>query len=339
MAMPAPELIHSDAWLDRVGEAFARSLLREDLSPKTVRSYGTGLKNLFTYLRDQGVDDLTYLNRDLLEGWQDSMREQVPVLRSGSRALYGTAVRRLIRFAADHDLVDYRLERVIVGVRKRNRSQEKPREPISSEDLAVLMAYLGPRRPRMSVIDLRDRALFYVFLGTGVRANEALQMPRANYEHCRVRQKGGSYIDIELTATPLAMVEEYLRARHDDLPWLWVALGNNTNSVRQLADSGVREVWRRLCVRLGIPRFTTHQLRHTTATELRSAGVSEQAQADHLNHADTRTVHKYAHDRGGEGRRQTMEIMERLLRHGTQIAPEMLARRSRPGGRPRYGLR
>lgn len=336
MAMPAPRLVHSDSWLDNVGDSFDRALLRQDLSPKTVRSYGIGIKNFFAFLRDQGVDDLADINRDLLERWQDSLRERVPPLKAGSRSLYSTAVRQLIRWAADRDIVDLKLERAIVGVKMRHKDDEHVRQPIAPEDLVRLMAYLGPRRSRMTVIDLRDRALFFVLFETGVRVSEALQMPRVGYERCRARQKGGSYVDIELTPTVVEFVREYLRVRTDDLPWLWIAIGNNASSVRQLADSGVREVWRRLCHRLDIERFTTHQLRHTCATELRAAGITEQGQADHLHHADTRTVHKYAKGRGAE-RQRTLDVMEELIRQGARVAPQLLMRRSPPGGRPRYG--
>lgn len=333
--MAVPELIHSDSWIDRVGESFSRQMLRQDLSPKTVRSYGIGLKNFFAYLRDQGVDDLHHINRQLLEGWQDSMRERVPPLRAGSRSLYSTAVRQLIRWAADRDIVDLKLERAIVSVKTRHKDDEHVRQPIESEDLVRLMAHLGPRRARMTVIDLRDRALFFVLLETGARVSEVLAMPRERFERCRVRQKGGTFVELELTPTVVDFVADWLRVRTDNLPWLWIAIGNNTSSVRQLADSGVREIWRKLCRRLDIERFTTHQLRHTCATELRAAGVSEQAQADHLHHADTRTVHKYAKGRGGE-RQKTLDVMEELIRQGARVSPALLARRSPPGGRPRY---
>ena len=335
MAVPELELVHSDGWLDRVGEGFARALLREDLSPKTVRTYGTGIKDLFAYLRDQRVDDIHYLTRELLEGWQDHLRERVPALKASSRGLYVPAARQFIRFAADHDLVDLKLERALVGVRTKRKTSDDERQPISEEDLQRLMAYLGPRRPRMTLIDLRDRALFFFFLETGLRVSEALQVQRTAYQRARVRQKGGSYVEFEITPSVAAFVGDYLRARTDELPWLWIAIGNNTGQTRQLADSGVREIWRKLCHRLGIERFTTHQLRHTAATILLEQGVDHLAVSKHLHHADTRTVHKYAHVRA-KTRQRTLDVMEGFIHDGAHIAPELLARRSPPGGRPRY---
>src|SRR5258708_18110093 len=188
--------VTTDSWLENVGDSFKRDLLREEISPKTVRTYGIGIKNFFAFLRENGVDDLTYLNRDLLERWQDALRERVPPLAIGSRSLYSTAVRRLIGFAADRDIVDWKLERAIKGVRKRKKSKDEERQPIPPGDLEILNASFGPRRARMSQIDLRDRAIFWTLYTTGVRVGEALPMPRERFQRCRVRQKGGSYIDI-----------------------------------------------------------------------------------------------------------------------------------------------
>jgi site-specific recombinase XerD len=336
MAMPAPRLISSDSWLENVGDSFSRALLREELSAKTVRSYGIGIKNLFTFLRENDVDDFHDVTRDLLERWQDSMRERTPPLRAGSRSLYSTAVRRLVEWAADRGIVPLELTRAIKGVRTRHRSDEHERQPISEEDLAKLMAYLGPRRARTTVLDLRDRALFFFLLETGLRVSEALQVTRESYTKGRVRQKGGRFVDFEITPTVAAFIADYLHARHDQLPWLWIKHGNNTNVTGLLEDSGVREIWRRLCYRLNIERFTTHQLRHTSATVLLDEDIDSLAVAKHLHHADLRTVHKYAKVRRRQ-QQKTLDVLERVIQQGSRIRPEMLARRSPPGGRPRYG--
>jgi site-specific recombinase XerD len=326
--MPAPQLIHSDSWLDRVADSFERDLMRRDLSPATARTYGNGIKSLFTFLRDQGVDDLHYLNRDLLERWQDYLRERVPVLKSSTRGLYATATRQLIGWAADHDIVDLKLQRALVGVRTRKRDDEHSRQPIPDEDLERIMAFLGPRRARMTLVDLRDRAMFFYLLTTGARVSEALQVLRTNFLKARVRQKGGTHIDLEATVTVAAYIDDYLRARTDDLPWLWIAHGNNTNAVKKLADSGVREAWRRLCRRLSIDRFTTHQLRHTCATRIYEDGGDEIAIMTHLHHADTRTAHRYTKV-SDRKRQQTLDALDRFVQNGSR--PRLLPKIGRRG--------
>lgn len=335
MSDPALELLHSDAWLDRVDEAFARQLRREQFSPATVRNYGLGVKNLFVFLRERGVDDLTYLTRQLLEDWQDSLLDREPPLKANSRSAYATAVKKLIGWAADRDMVDLKLLRAIARVRVKKPDADDERQPIPEEDLEQLMAYLGPRRPRMTLIDLRDRALFFFMLETGLRVSEALQVTREHYERGRVKQKGGSWVDFEIGPAVVSVIRDYLRARTDDLPWLWIAVGSNVLQLRQLADSGVREIWRRLCFELQIERFTTHQLRHTCGTVMLELDVDHRVIANWLHHADVRTVHRYAHVRE-KTRQHALDVMEGFIRDGARIPPVMLHRRSPRGGRPRY---
>ena len=335
MSEAARELHQSESWLDRVEVGFGKQLRREEFSPATVRNYLLGVKTLFVYLRERGVDDLVLLDRQLLEDWQDALRDRNPPLKAASRRAYATAVKRLIEWAADRDIVDLKLMRAIARVRSRRPESDNERQPIPEEDLEQLLAYLGPRRPRMTLIDLRDRALFFFMLETGLRVSEALQVPREQFERGRVRQKGGSFVTYEIGPAVAIAIRDYLRARTDDLPWLWISIGSNVLQLRQLADSGVREIWRRLCFHLGLKRFTTHQLRHTCGTVMLELDVDHRVIASWLHHRDVRTVHRYAHVRE-KTKQRALDAMEDFIRRGSHIAPEMLARRSPPGGRPRY---
>jgi len=331
MAMPARQLVRSDSWLDSVGDSFAEWMV-EDYSPKTIRNYGIGIKNFFGFLRENGVDDLVHLNRELIEGWQASLRQRIPPLKSSSRSLYATAVRQLIRYAADCDILDLKLERAVRGVRRRRRDDDEgdgERQPISEEDLEVLKAWFGPRRPRMRLIDLRDRALFFFLLDTGLRVNEALQVRRDSFARGRVRQKGGGpWVDFELTPTSSAIVREYLDERVDAEPWLWIRIGNNFNVGGALQDSGVLEVWRRTCQRLGIERFVTHQLRHTSATILLAEDVDHVVVANRLHHKDLRMVKRYAKVRP-KLKQRANDVMDQLLQASTR--PRLLPKVGRRG--------
>ena len=173
MAIAALNPLNSDSWLDQVLDDFERSLLRKGLSPNTVRAYRWDVEDLFGYLRDHGVTQLTDLRRDHLERWQDRMVEKHWSASTRQQAIAG--VRQLIGWAADHDIVDMRLLRSLAKVKKR---QHRPR-PIPPDDLAKIKAYLIPRRRKEHIIHLRDRALFFYLLTTGARVSEALQVTRA----------------------------------------------------------------------------------------------------------------------------------------------------------------
>jgi integrase/recombinase XerD len=327
MAMPAPRLVHSDSWLDVIAHDYERALQRENLSPATVRIYLAALKQFSAFLREQGIEDLHQLDRDLVERWQDSLRQRVPPLKSSSRSLYGTATRLLLRWAAEKGIVDWRLEKAVVGTRTRH---SLPR-PIPPDDLALIKSVLAPRRARMTVVELRDRAMFHYFLTSGARVSEALQVRKRDFERPIVIQKGGTEKELRIPATVVTMVHDYLSVRRDDLPWLWLAHGNNVNAVHRLEASGVREAWRRLCIQLRIDRFTTHQLRHTCATELLERGVSELAIMEHLGHHNLQTLHVYSQVRDKQ-RKHVEDVMEQLVQPGR---PTMLPKTGRRG----YGAR
>src|SRR5579859_6582203 len=155
MGMPAPAE-REGGWLDQVLEDFERSMLRRELRPGTVRIYRWAVADLFDFLRGRGVTDIKDITRDHLQRWQDALRDpdrQPRALTASSRNMAHNAVRQMLRYAAEEDLVDWRLERAIVKVRTH---QKEPR-PIPEEDFDKLRAFLLPRRPRMDIVSLRDR--------------------------------------------------------------------------------------------------------------------------------------------------------------------------------------
>lgn len=270
-------------------------MLRRGRSPHTVAIYDWGVKTLIKYI---GEPDGQVVSRDLLESWQDSLIDRLSIK---SRSLAATSVHQLLQWAANRDipLCDTRLERAIVGV-KVNRKQPRPLHP---NDLIRITAHLiercdprlamqmGERRPTLR--DLRDRALFHYIMGTGGRVSEILQVHRATFEREVIRQKGGG--DKEFICQPgvAGLIHHYLGARSDDLPWLWIALPPG-KPVRRLDPAGVLQIWARLCASYLVPRFTTHQLRHTAATALAARGHDPLTIAGFLGHADTRSVQVYA---------------------------------------------
>lgn len=317
----------SESSFELVIPALERALLRENLSPATVRCYRYALDDLARFMHGAGIDDLADVDRDLLERWQDNLRERPSMLNGGllkasTRSIASTAARRLIRFAAERDMCDWKLERAIVRVRT---VINEPR-PIEPAHLAQLQEHFA--RTSRNLITLRDRSLFFAFLTTGARVKEMLQLERVNYARPVVLQKGGTEKVLRFPPEVVAMIAEYVRARRDDLPWLWIALGNNINALRQLTDDGVREIWHRACAQIGIPAFTTHQLRHSFGTELVDLGVSIEVVADTMGHHDLRTAMRYV--KVSERRRQ------QAVDAAAQLVPATRPRLLRPIRRRRH---
>ena len=322
MSQAARELQPSESALGAIGPAFERSLRRGGKSKSTIRSYMWTVSKLIAFLEGEGLRDFTEVTRDHLERWQDAILDEQ--LSARSRQAASSIARSLLRWAAEREIVDWRLERAIAPVRVKRTK----RRPIPGRDLARILAYLGPRRPHMTLVELRDRALFVYLLVTGARVSEALQAKRGDYVAPIVIQKGGSEKTLRTSPTALDMVIDYLRARRDDSPWLWIKHGNNINAAgARLESSGVREAWIRLAIDLQIKRFTTHQVRHSCATVLANAGVSPAAIADHLGHADLKTVMQYI-----EVEEPLRLVVTNTLEQLVKPAPRPLPRASRGWG-------
>jgi site-specific recombinase XerD len=306
-----------NAWLHDAGEEvervgleqllddFDRSMVRQQRSPATIKTYRWALEDLLKFLRGRGLDDAWSLDRLVLEDWQDSLVARK--LTPGSRGTAAVAARVFLQYLAGRELCDQRLARYIERV---HQPRHLPR-PIPPADLARLKAFLAPRRPRMSLVALRDRALFWYLITTGARVSEALQVLRGEAERAIVWQKGGSQKVLRIPPGAAEMVADYLQARRDDCPWLWVTHDSN-RPLRKLDAAGVREVWKRLCQRVGVAAFTTHQLRHTCATELLEAGVPELVVADWLGHHGLQTLHRYGQVRESQ-RQLALDAAEQLM--------------------------
>jgi site-specific recombinase XerD len=278
---------------------FERSMVRRELSPRTIEAYHWAFLSL---LKNLGSVELT---RDLLENWQDSMIDHG--LSPKSRHLAITAVRQLIRYAVDKELIDHRLEKALAKV----KVPDGQPHPISKENLTKIKDYLLPFHSKMTLSHLCNRALFFYLLTTGARISEVLQVCRDNFKNPQVIQKGGS--PKTLLTTPLVenLIQEYLVARNDNLPWCWIHC-HNDKLYHLMTPSDARRVWHKLSNQLEIPYWTTHSIRHTCATELLEAGIPELVIASHLGHHGLGSLHIYGQVRDKQ-KQEAIIALEKLL--------------------------
>ncbi len=286
---------------------FERNLRRRELSPCTIDAYHWALHDLIN--KAMGPAELTEvsdLSREVLEEWQDTQLEREWAPRT--RGLAGTAIRQFIRFGIEKDLiVDAKLERALAKVKQ----PDPEPHPIPGIDLAKIKARLLPLPEQPDVIQLRDRALFFYILATGGRVSEILQARVDDYEAPNVVQKGGTRKTLGVPAEGCALIRDYLGARTDNNPALWVSF--TARSYLELMTPGqVRGVWHRLSAELGLSYWTTHAIRHTCATELLADEIDHLVIAEHLGHHGVATIANYAKV-GDKGRAKVLLTMGALM--------------------------
>lgn len=249
--------------LETLADEWKEFLGREGKSPKTVDTYRGAVTDMLRFLYNHGATtsrDLRWpAGRDLLEGWQDSLFRKGLALKS--RALYVGSAKSFTRWLLAEDHLD---DRRLYPVLRRPSTPPTPPRPVPAEDLERLQAVLLSRHPRMSPLNLRDRALWWWLLASGCGASEALSVKR--------EEVSSALVWFRIPAAIASMVRAYLATRNDVSPWLWVTYDRN-RPTRQLDYPGLREAMRRIARQCSVRVFSLHQLRHSSETLLDESGL------------------------------------------------------------------
>lgn len=153
---------------------------------------------------------------------------------------------------------------------------------------------------------LRDRAMIELLYSGGLRVSELINLNRdsINLDRCEfmVRGKGGKDRPIFISPTAAEHVKNYLNARDDSLPALF--LNNSKNQVtpntsgdfRRLTPRSVARIVEKYAMVAGITKHVTpHTLRHSFATDLLMNGADLRSVQALLGHADVSTTQIYTH--------------------------------------------
>ncbi|HXI50421.1 MAG TPA: tyrosine-type recombinase/integrase, partial [Candidatus Saccharimonadales bacterium] len=126
-----------------------------------------------------------------------------------------------------------------------------------------------------------------------------------------VIQKGGTKKVLGVTPKAEEIVGDYLAVRDDDRPELWVIHAQRRH-LQPMNPADVRLVWRKMSKALGLSYWTTHAIRHTTATVLLAANIDHLVIAEHLGHHGVGTIANYAKV-GEKGRAKVLGAMDDVL--------------------------
>ncbi len=319
-------------------ERYLAWLTRIERSPNTVRAYAQDLKTFWVFLEGRGLrwDQLTLEQVGQFTGWLRQPADNVIVLASGTPRRAASTVNRILaalfgfyEFHARHGvdvaraLVD--ASRSGLGAYKpflhgiarsqprgrvgRLREQRRLPRALSLEQVAAVIA--AQRR-------LRDRFLFALLFGTGMRVGQALGLRHediVSHERrvelvCRednangARGKGGSG-SIPITGELVRLHSDYMHEEYGtlDCDYVFVNLWGGRVG-RPMSYANVMEVVRRTRRRVGF-HFTPHEFRHTYATLARRGGVPLEVLSRLLTHDSVQTtagiyVHTTADDLRGE---------------------------------------
>ncbi len=153
---------------------------------------------------------------------------------------------------------------------------------------------------------LRDRAIIELLYSGGLRVSELVGLNRDSINLERrefmVRGKGSKDRPIFISKSAAERVQDYLDARTDSLPPLFLNNSRNTQSVdtsgnyRRITARSVERIVEKYARMAGITKHVSpHTLRHSFATDLLMNGADLRSVQSMLGHADISTTQIYTH--------------------------------------------
>jgi len=277
------------SWIDAFTESLAHV---RGSSPHTVKAYVSDVRAFIRYLEGAGRDLVT-ADHGTIRGWLGTLAvDHAP--RSRARAL--ASVRALYRFLVTTARVPSNPART---VRSPKLPTRLPRVLPVDEVFAVLTVP-GKEGP----LGLRDRALFELLYGSGLRVSEACGLDVDDLDlrsrTVRVLGKGRKERLCPMNAGCITALRRWLERRGELLarpapgqdP---AALFLNHRGGRLTARSVARHLDRTV-LQLALQRkVSPHALRHSFATHLLAGGADVRVIQELLGHASLSTTQRYTH--------------------------------------------
>ena len=279
-------------------QEFLREYLQEK-SPDTIGTYRRSLNEFERWFVKQKV--AFRFRTTEIESYKDYLMNERR-LHQVSVSTYLTAVRRLCQYLTDIGLLE---ENPALVVRGNRRPGTHSRKVLNQTEVDLLLNSL----PRVTEIDLRDRAIVHVMLFAGLSEIEIVRADVQDLEQTlmgwflRSQGKGHTIKDQQVPIDPPVMdaIRLYLDARGRIRPEeaLFVSHGHRSEGQR-LNTRSVRGRINHHLKRAGVkkPGISPHSLTHTAALIWLNDGMSVDEVRERMRHGTLDTTMIYFKQQG-----------------------------------------
>jgi integrase/recombinase XerC len=277
--------------LERQIRRFLEELVRQNVSTHTRAAYGSDLQQFLEYFSAPGLEVPLPGEFDVLKirEWLGYLYQRKLVAVSLRRKL--AAVRMFFQFLVGEGVVALNPAR-LVRTPKAPRTLPGVMTAEQANGLIEGVASCQLDRPH----PLRDRAIFEVLYGCGLRVSELVGLnledldPRERW--LRVRGKGRKERQVPFGSKASEALGLYLAERNAGRPGERAVFLNHVG--QRLTDRGVRGIVKLYAMALsGDSALHPHSLRHAYATHLLSDGADLRAIQELLGHARLSTTQRY----------------------------------------------
>ena len=270
-----------------VQQAFEGFLVEQQIrgnSPKTLTYYQSGMNRFRGFLNQN--PELSELTLSLLRKY--ALYLQSENLSTVTRQSYVRALRAFLTWCYSEDLL-------LVNLSEKFRLPKAKRKVIdilTDEEARRLMSSFNLRYS----LQLRNYCICALMLDSGLRMDEVstldlslLHLPEG---YAIVNGKGNKQRVVPLGLNARKALLRYLNRRPGCASTGRVFLKSD---LQPISDSTIKQMFRKLKKRVGIPRIRAHLLRHTFATRYLENGGDIYALQQILGHTSLEMVKRYVH--------------------------------------------
>ncbi len=282
-------------WIDR----FLTSIeVEKNNSLLTRRNYEHYLSTFVAVTKLERPEDITLDDvRDFRLWLNRQTTKQGQPLQKSTQNYYLISLRSFLKYLAKSDVQSLAAEKIELS-----KTSERQVSFLEGEDLdRFLQSPLAG--PRKTLIGFRDKAILELLFSTGLRVSELANLQKISINlkksEFTVRGKGGKLRVVFLSTSARDAIDQYLRRRNDDFPFLFLRhdrAGRRTTEGHPLTPRSIQRLVDHYAKAAGITkRITPHTLRHSYATDLLMNGADIRSVQAMLGHASIQTTQIYTH--------------------------------------------
>lgn len=276
-----------------LSEYLAFLQIEKGLAENSVRAYRSDLHQFQVYLEKHDLD-WSELTTDQVEGYLATLAEQSPAARTRARKVAS------LRSFYQYLLAEQKIEQDPCAYLPSPKLPKTLPQILTEKEILALLE--APTLDKPS--GYRDRAMFEVLYGSGLRVSELVGLNVGDIDKMgfvRCLGKGGKERIVPLGSHALTAVFKYIEHARPKLQrnHRQTALFLNTRGAR-LTRQGFWKIIRQWAKRAGIKKsISPHIIRHSFATHLLRHGADLRSVQEMLGHVDLTTTQIYTHlDKG-----------------------------------------
>jgi site-specific recombinase XerD len=266
-------------------------------SAKTAENYRLYLERLVEFTNDITVDKITpellRKYRLWLHRYKNNNNDELAII---TQSYHLIALRGFLGYLVKRDISSLSPEKVELP--------KIPRKQVTFlhfDEVSRMLEVISPEDEQ----GMRDRAIIELLFSSGLRVSELVNLNRDHVNTKRrefmVRGKGQKDRPVFIGETAALHVEEYLAARTDNLPPLFLSYSRNntastTGDYRRLTSRSIQRIVTKYARLAGITKHVSpHTMRHSFATDLLMNGADLRSVQSMLGHSNISTTQIYTH--------------------------------------------